>query len=158
MKITFRTIEIEKHYSLCLDYRRDTYLASFGTLNGFEAFLNGYKDKMLERLSNSRWFYEHIWCDDTIIGQLEYRSFSNEPECGYIHLIYIEPASRGKGYADLAQKYIQSTLTRAGCTQVVLSVSRDNTRALAHYRKWDWHFVGTNPKQTNTDFYKRHLT
>lgn len=158
MAVTFSYINIDKHFSTCLKYRQDAYHISFGTLDGFEHFLDGYKDRMRERMQSHQWFYKHIWQKSTIIGQLEFRSFSREAHCGYVHLMYIAPDYRGTGIADIAQQYITDTLREAGCKTAVLSVSRCNAHALAHYKKHDWQFMAPNPKHALTDFYRKDLT
>ena len=92
--------------------------------------------------------------DGQFAGQLEFRSFSPEPETGYVHLIYLQPNFRGSGLAPKVQDYIVSTLSKAGCVRAVLSVSRTNHRALTFYKRHGWEFVRKNPKHDETDFYQ----
>lgn len=88
------------------------------------------------------------------MGQLEFRSFSDEPETGYVQLIYLFPEYRGRGLAAQLQAYIRQQLLGAGCKWAILSVSRTNVRALNHYRRFGWVFLRPNPKHQETDFYR----
>ena len=91
------------------------------------------------------------------MGQLEFRCFSDEPETGYVQLIYLFPEYRGTGLAAELQAYIRQQLLGAGCKWAILSVSRTNLRALNHYRCSGWTFLRSNPKHEETDFYRLEL-
>ncbi|MGB7994899.1 MAG: GNAT family N-acetyltransferase, partial [Photobacterium halotolerans] len=98
-----------------------------------------------------------IWDNDQIIGQLEFKCFSDEAETGYIHLIYLIPEYRGSGVADTAQQFMADTLYQAGCQAMLLTVSRTNVRALRHYRRWGWQRVGEDGSLRGTDIYRREI-
>ncbi len=153
MNIEFKTIDIERDFEFCVQARKDAYVCSFHREEGFEAFILGYREKMAARMGLSEWRYIHIWNDDEIIGQLEFRSQTPEPEIGYVHLIYIVPTWRGTGLSDKIQHYIQSSLKHSGCHRAMLSVSRTNPRALRHYLRHGWSYQEPNPKHAETDFY-----
>ncbi|MCS0342394.1 GNAT family N-acetyltransferase [Vibrio diabolicus] len=153
MEIAFRQINIDD-FELCVAARKDAYFCSFGHYDGFDDFISGYRERVLDRLATSGWFYIHIFVDGQFAGQLEFRSFSPEPETGYVHLIYLQPNFRGSGLAPKVQDYIVSTLSKAGCVRAVLSVSRTNHRALTFYKRHGWEFVRKNLKHDETDFYQ----
>lgn len=132
-------------------------LLLFDTYVGFEDSVAGYRERMSDRLTASQWHYIHIWCDNRIIGQLEFRSFSETPGTGYVHLIYLIPSYRDLGVANIAEDFIAWTLTSQGCKQVILSVSRTNQRAVKHYMRHGWEFQKSNPKHQATDSYVRQL-
>lgn len=113
---------------------------------------------MSERLKLPEWFYIHVWLDNQIAGQLEFRSLSPEPNTGYVHLIYLKPEYRGLGIAKQLQDYIKTNLLNAGCDYAQLSVSRTNARAMKFYLRNGWSFVKPNPKHAETDFYQLDLT
>jgi len=115
MDIHFKSINIDTDFSYCVDFRRDSYFCSFGTYEGFDDSVIGYEDRMRKRMSQSDWFYYHIWSADEIIGQLEFKSFSDYLDTAYVHLIYIVPKFRGLGIADLAHAFIVKTLISNGC-------------------------------------------
>ncbi|MBA8783300.1 MULTISPECIES: N-acetyltransferase [Aeromonas] len=105
----------------------------------------------------AQWYYLHVWVGEQLVGQLEFRSFSDEPETGYVQLIYLFPEYRGTGLAAELQAYIRQQLLGAGCKWALLSVSRTNLRALNHYRRSGWTFLRSNPKHEETDFYRLEL-
>ncbi len=75
MEITFRQINMDDDFELCVASRKDAYFCSFGHYDGFEDFISGYRERVSERLSTSGWFYIHIFVDGEFAGQLEFRSF-----------------------------------------------------------------------------------
>lgn len=154
MELAFRQISIDDDFDLCVDARKDAYFCSFGHYDGFDDFISGYRKRIRERLVTPEWFYIHIFVAGLFVGQLEFRSFSPEPETGYVHLIYLKPSFRGLGLASKLQDYIVNVLSKAGCKRVVLSVSRTNTRALTFYKRHGWEFVCKNSSLAETDFYE----
>ena len=155
MQIDFREIDVSRHFQMCYAFRKDSYYCSFGTTEGYEASIGDYRARIIERMEADERFYYHIWHDDQIIGQLEFKPYSFKPRFGYIHLIYVVPEYRGAGIADQAQAFIESTLSELDCIGAILSVSRENTRALKHYSKWGWNFLKQNPNNPLTDYYER---
>ncbi|MEJ2766248.1 GNAT family N-acetyltransferase [Photobacterium sp. MCCC 1A19761] len=153
--IHFRPIDLSRDFQTCHDFRRDSYVCSFGTDDGYAQSVIGYQERMQQRLDQPGWFYIHLWQGEQIIGQLEFRAFSDVAGYGYVHLIYLIPACRGRGIADLAQTFIANTLKHQGCKGALLSVSRTNTRAVKHYQRWGWRYLKPNPKHATTDFYRR---
>ncbi|WP_434664550.1 GNAT family N-acetyltransferase [Aeromonas sp. NJAU223] len=157
MLVEFKEINLERDFELCLEARRDAYFCSFHTHDGFAEFISGYRDKIQQRQTQPGWFYSHIWADEKLVGQLEFRSFSDDAETGYVQLIYLFPDYRGTGLAAQLQAYIRHQLCIAGCRWAMLSVSRTNVRALNHYRRFGWAWLSPNPKHVQTDFYRLSL-
>ena len=153
MDLVFKDVDLEHDFSKCFNFRRDSYLCSFDSLNGFESSIHGYKERIKSRIKSSEWFYKHVWLNSEIIGQLEFRSFSDEPNLGYVHLIYLTKQYRGLGIAESLQEYIEIILSEKGCTGALLSVSCNNLRALRHYKKNGWVYYRKNKKHELTDFY-----
>ncbi|EIV8497664.1 GNAT family N-acetyltransferase [Vibrio vulnificus] len=157
MNVEFKVINLAQDYDFCVAARKDAYYCSFETFSGFDDFIAGYRERVQERQSGAGWFYIHIWLDGKLVGQLEFRSFSPEPETGYVHLVYLLPEVRGSGLSQQVQVYIESELARAGCNRAVLSVSRTNARALRFYKRNGWVYCRPNPKHDETDFYQLQL-
>ncbi len=155
LQITFKEIDVSRHFEACYAFRKDSYFCSFGTTEGYEASIGDYRARIIERMESGERFYYHIWHNDQIIGQLEFKPYSFKPGYGYVHLIYVVPAYRGAGVADKAQSFIQTELSTLNCRGAILSVSRENTRALRHYKKWNWQFLKKNSKNPLTDYYER---
>ncbi|PWR00735.1 GNAT family N-acetyltransferase [Leucothrix pacifica] len=137
MEIVFKQVNLKRHFNLCYEFRRDSHFCSFGTYEGYEESVIGYQEKIQQRLNNPSWHYLHIWHEQKIIGQLEFKSFSFLENTGYVHLIYVIPEFRGLGVADKAEMLIAEKLKNQGCVQSLLSVSRENERAVRHYRRFD---------------------
>jgi len=127
MDLIFEVINLDQHFDICYEFRRDSFICSFGTEVGYEESVVGYQAKIHERLNNSHWFYLHIWHDEKIIGQLEFKSFSFLERTGYIHLIYITPEFRGLGVADKAESVIVERLKELYCHSAVV-VGEQNQR------------------------------
>lgn len=157
MNLAFNRINLARDYEFCVAARRDAYVCSFHRDDGFDAFLAGYRERMTTRLTSREWHYLHVWRGGEIVGQLEFRTSSPEPDSGYVHLIYLTPQARGQGLAALLLQHVAHTMQQAGCRRAVLSVSRLNLRALRFYRRCGWHYLGPNPKHAETDFYEYRL-
>jgi len=106
MEIHFQPIDIDRHFDHCFHFRKDSYFCSFGSEIGFEASIEGYEAKIRSRLADKEWYYRHIWRGNEIIGQLEFKTFSQLANTGYLHLIYLADQYRGMGYADLAHNFL----------------------------------------------------
>ncbi|SBS36658.1 Acetyltransferase (GNAT) family protein [Marinomonas spartinae] len=158
MNIEYRFIDVETDYETCYEFRKDAYFCSFATYQGFETFIEGYKERLLERIHHPDWFYFHLWYGGRIIGQLEFRCFSTLKKTGYLHLIYLAAEYRGMGLAGELERFIAGRLMEKGCQYCLLSVSRSNQRTLIHYAKFGWHYDSPNPKHDTTDFYLRVLS
>ncbi|ASP40890.1 N-acetyltransferase [Bacterioplanes sanyensis] len=154
MSIEFKPVNLAADYDFCYAARKDAYYSSFHTDVGFDDFIQGYRERIQARQAQQGWFYIHVWQHQRIVGQLEFRSFSPEPDTGYVHLIYLMPDVRGTGVSRQLQTYIELELIRAGCRRAVLSVSRTNARALTFYQRHGWVFYRANPKHEETDFYQ----
>lgn len=159
MDMIFKPVDVLSDINRCIEARRDAYFCSFGTYDGVEQLLDGYDLRVIKRSAQVGWYYVHVWIEGRFVGQLEFRHFSPEPEpnTGYVHLIYLTPDFRGQGLAKYLQQYIRQTLSSAGCTRAVLSVSRDNTPALRFYQRQGWQYLRPNPKHPSTDFYCCHF-
>ena len=157
--LLFKPVDVERDLNRCIKARRDAYFCSFGTYEGVEQLLDGYTERVIERSTQDEWYYVHVWMDGGFAGQLEFRCFSPEPEphTGYVHLIYLCPEYRGQGLAKYLQHYIKQTLLEAECSRAVLSVSRDNVRALRFYQRHGWQYLRPNLKHSSTDFYCCHF-
>ena len=108
MKGQLKNIDLSQHFDVCFQARKDAYLCSFHSLEGFDTFIEGYRDKLLRRLEEPHWFLQHLWLNDRIVGQIEFRSRTSEPEAGCLHLMYLTPDYRGMGLATQLQDYLKS--------------------------------------------------
>jgi ribosomal protein S18 acetylase RimI-like enzyme len=76
-----------------------------------------------------------IWRDDKIIGQLELGESKSSGDAGYIHLYYLVPECRGKGFSEALDIFAMNYLRSLGFKKARLSVSPTNFRAFQFYKK-----------------------
>lgn len=164
MPLFFKPIDVDHHGHSCIEFRRDSYFCSFGHYQGVEESLQGYTDRILTRQQDERWHFWHVWSGDSdetslkLVGQLDFRTFSDYPETGYVHLMYVTPDQRGSQVAAKMQAFLKSQLKNSGCRYAILSVAQHNQRAIAHYQKQGWQCWKANPKHVEPfDFYRCEL-
>jgi RimJ/RimL family protein N-acetyltransferase len=139
--LRFLPIDLNSHSELCLQFRADSFMESFGTTNPFyeDDGLGGEKYlAWLKTRPNARYSVFHVWLDLQIIGQLELGERNPADDFGYVHLYYLAPEWRGKGYSELLDTFAMNYIKTLGYQKVRLSVSPTNLRALGFYKKQGW--------------------
>ncbi|WP_226582778.1 GNAT family N-acetyltransferase [Halobacillus litoralis] len=132
--ITFRTIDLEKDRKNLIEFRKDAFMVSFGNLVGFHE--RKYETYVKEKI---RKFPEGFVLAEEgreVIGQLELsvQMFKNR-RIGYVHLFYLTPKSRGKGYSKALQSYAMQFFHAHQINEYHLRVAPGNGRALRFYEK-----------------------
>jgi ribosomal protein S18 acetylase RimI-like enzyme len=144
-EIRFLPIDLEAHADLCIQFRVDTYVCSFGDAERFwqEGGENGerYLEFLRQRLAVFPQGCVHAWRGDEIIGQLEMRP-PDEKRPGYVNLFYLVPQARGTEAGQALQTYVEETFRGLGVERLQLSVSPTNGRALSYYKKHGWIDLG----------------
>ena len=147
MRLVFKPIDLDAHASVCVAFRRDSFICSFGQ-DGFfqEEGLNAVHYIEWLRLRTARFpdGHVHIWRGDKIVGQMEMQILE-EPRRGYVNLFYLVKEMRGAGVSSQLQDYAMDFMRRHGVQIAQLSVSPTNARALAFYRKHGWRDLGLRP-------------
>jgi ribosomal protein S18 acetylase RimI-like enzyme len=145
--LVFKPIDLNLHAPVCVAFRRDSFICSFG-VDGFfkEAGPDGihYIERLRIRTAKFRDGYVHAWHGDRIVGQMEMQIL-DEPRRGYINLFYLIEEMRGTGLSSELQDYAMGFMRRHGVQTAQLSVSPTNTRALAFYHKHGWRNLGLRP-------------
>lgn len=158
MDIQYKKIDLNNNFSRALTFRLDSFVCSFDSDEEFwkEAGEQGciYRNKLEQRKDDEAWCYYHVWHAGRIIGQLEFRSFSDWDKLGYVHLFYLIPEYRGIGVFDQLHRFVEDQLIMAGCSGAVLTASKTNLPALKAYDRHGWYWMGPNPKHAMTDFYR----
>lgn len=135
----------------CVRFRRDMYLASFGTHAGLEEEMGEgnetYLADLRAKLAQIPEGNAHLWLGDTIVGQLEMRLVEEEPQIGYVSLLYVAPEFRSQGLGRRLHEHAAQVCRRRGKRAMRLSVSLGNEPAIAFYRKLGWEAVGTRPNK-----------
>lgn len=148
--VQFLPIDFDKHSATCIQFREDSFEASFGDTDKFHEsdglgatrYLNWLREKSkLDPLA-----CVHIWHENKIIGQIEMGPLKADPRVLNVNLFYLDSSSRGKGFGDLLQSYIEAYMLKKGFIKAQLTVSHTNARAIAYYVKHGWKMIGPHPK------------
>jgi RimJ/RimL family protein N-acetyltransferase len=147
--LSFQPIDLSLTTDLCIRFREDSFVSSFGDASKFYQADGKGAEKYIEwlrgKISNDPSCAVHVWLDSTIIGQMELGVFNSDPTVGYVYLYYLIPDSRGLGYSSYLDQYTSSYFLRLGLTKCRLSVSPTNTSALRFYEKNGWLDLGPRP-------------
>ena len=147
--LEFLPIDLDTHADICLRFREDSYVCSFGTGERFWAESGpggkNYLARLRERVETLPGSCVHVWEDGEIIGQMEMRLDRDDPLAGYVNLFYLIPELRGTGIAAELDRYAEEFFRRLGVRRARLSVTSSNTRALQYYRKHGWKSAGRHP-------------
>src|SRR5689334_3874442 len=97
--IEFRPIDLARDLELCVEFRRDSYRASFADSEEWKKYWNEteYRSRIFEHSKKFPDGLFHFLVDSKIVGQLEFAYFDDS---GHINLYYLHPDHRGKGYGD----------------------------------------------------------
>jgi ribosomal protein S18 acetylase RimI-like enzyme len=146
--VRFATIDLERHADLCVAFRRDSFVVSFGDdqrfleQNGKDGSL--YIDWLEQRVASYPAGHVHLWRGSEIVGQIE--MVVRPDGTGYVNLLYLAAPARGRGLGDVLHDYATRLFAREGITVAHLSVSPSNARALRYYEKHGWQDLGPSPR------------
>jgi ribosomal protein S18 acetylase RimI-like enzyme len=131
--LKFRTIDIEKDKDMIIKFRKDSYVVSFGSEEGFGdeiAYISRIKERV-NKFPNGQVIIEK---DNLPIGQMELqiRDFDGM-EIGYVNLFYLIPEYRGKGLGKDLIRYAEDFFRKSNVTEYHLRVSPTNERAIRLY-------------------------
>jgi RimJ/RimL family protein N-acetyltransferase len=152
--LQFAPIDLGQHAALCVEFRIDSYVCSFGSADKFyvdhggeQQYLDWLRHTMLELPGSC----VHLWAGRRIVGQLELgRSHggpeNSGPEIAQVNLYYLVPEVRSTGVSDCLDNYVGHFCARLGLRQAQLNVSPSNHRAIRHYEKHAWKNRGSDPR------------
>jgi ribosomal protein S18 acetylase RimI-like enzyme len=144
-------MDLARHAADCIAFRRDAYLASFGSPEGIDDEMGADNARYLEslrvRIAQVPQGNAHLWHGERIVGQTEMRFVDDEPGVGYVNLFYVVPEFRGRGLGRMLHEHAVSVFARLGRRTLRLSVSMHNAAAIAFYKKLGWVAVGTRPNR-----------
>jgi ribosomal protein S18 acetylase RimI-like enzyme len=147
--LAFAPIDLARHAPLCVSFRRDMYVASFGTEAGLEEEMGPegvlYLAQLTRRLEQLPEGNAHLWRHGEIAGQAEMSLLEEEPGVGYVHLFYVAPAHRGQGLGRLLHQHAAAVFTQRGMRAMRLSVGARNERAIGFYQALGWRRAGDRP-------------
>ncbi|MGZ5659956.1 MAG: GNAT family N-acetyltransferase [Usitatibacter sp.] len=153
-------IELPRDAATCVAFRRDSYLASFGSLDGIEAEMGAdgalYLEKLRRRMAEVPEGNSHVWHEDRIVGQTEMRH-AQEEGVGYVNLFYLVPEWRHRGVGRMLHDHAVRVFEARGMRAIRLSVSHRNADAEAFYRRLGWKRIGTRPNKETMDILELRL-
>lgn len=157
--LRFRPIEIEQTKELCIRFRADSFVCSFGSDERFYEE-DGCGDKryihwLKQRVSDIPGSCVHVFKDARIIGQVEMRRWKEDPNIGYVNLFYLIPECRGQGLGAQLDEYTASFFQRLSCKSAILSVSPMNIDAMNFYMKRGWVDIGSREDAPEVHYLKK---
>jgi ribosomal protein S18 acetylase RimI-like enzyme len=141
-------IDLARDVDTCIAFRRDMYLASFGTADYLEDEMGSgnetYLSQLRERVAQMPEGNMHLWAGDRIVGQTEMR-LDEEPGVGYVSLFYLAPEFRGQGLGRMLHEHAVKVSRGRGLGRMRLSVATRNTAAIEFYKGLGWVDAGPRP-------------
>ncbi len=144
-----KPIDFQSHSDLCVGFRTDSFVCSFGTAQAFlgsdnqggDRYVRWLQGKSQERPGSCA----HLWHGSRIIGQMELGIIHDSSPCGYVYLIYLIPECRQRGLGTQLLQGAESLFRTWGASRARLRVSPTNTPAIALYKKNGWYQTGAEP-------------
>ncbi len=142
MQVRIAPVDIERDGDLCAKFRRDAFVCSFGNAEEFDhaggaaAYLGWLRARAAEFPEG----IAHVWAEDEIVGQLEFR-INRDRRDAYVHLFYLIPRARGGDVGGSLHRYMVDVLRRTGISIAKLAVH--------YYRKHGWIDRGAAPDRAD---------
>lgn len=154
--IEFRTINPDHDMETCIEFREDSFRASFPHAEEWKQYWHpeDYRIWLQHFIEEFPIGALHIWGGDEIIGQLEFKRID---ENGHVYLYYLRPDMRGKGFGEIAHRHVVATLIAQGCKTATLRVGPDNARAIGFYKKLGWVDLGQDQDHSHVRKYLYYL-
>ncbi|MBT2664176.1 GNAT family N-acetyltransferase [Bacillus sp. ISL-4] len=118
----FRTIDTDKDKDIIIKFRKDSYVVSFGSEDGF-GDENTYLQRMKERVRKFPDGQVIIEKEQEPIGQMELQIREYEgTEIGYVNLFYLIPDYRSKGLGKELVHYAENFFRQFNVSEYHLRV------------------------------------
>ena len=160
--LQFRPIDVEKTKELCVRFRADAFVCSFGSANRFfEADSNGaerYIQWLKKHILDIPGSCVHVFESNKIIGQIEMGRWKKDASVGYVNLFYLIPEYRGQGLGAQLDEYADSFFQSLSCKSALLSVSPKNVGAMNFYAKYGWVDIGARVDVPDLHYLKKLYT
>jgi RimJ/RimL family protein N-acetyltransferase len=133
--LIFEEIDVVKHREVIIQFRRDSFVASFGSDKDFgddDKHINWVIRKQ-KKLPNR---FVLVKYREEYIGQIELTAMDFEDRTiGFVNLYYLVPVFRGKGLGKELHHYALAFFRDLGLSEFHLRVSLTNDKALRFYQK-----------------------
>ena len=134
MQLEFQTIDLNAHGAQAAKFREDSYVASFGSAQGFQKMgTPAYLEWLKHRIEAYPGGHVHVWHGRDLVGQIEARPHKQKADLAYVNLYYVAPKFRRMGIGRALDAYATEHFRDLGRTRVQLSVSPTNTAAWSFY-------------------------
>lgn len=156
--LRFKPIEIEQAKELCIRFRADSFVCSFGSDERFyeeECGAERYIHWLKQRIADIPGSCVHVFKDARIIGQVEMMRWKEDPNIGYVNLFYLIPDFRGQGFGAQLDEYAASFFQHLSCKSALLSVSPMNIGATNFYTKRGWVDIGPRRDAPEVHYLKK---
>jgi ribosomal protein S18 acetylase RimI-like enzyme len=144
--LEFKPINLEQHQDLCVRFRADSFVCSFGSADRFYeedgSGAAGYLQWLRQRIAEIPNSCVHVWQGEQIIGQIEMRRWKHNLSVGYVNLFYLIPEFRGQGLGQQLDQHAADFFKQLGCQSARLSASPTNLAAMRFYLKQGWIDLG----------------
>jgi ribosomal protein S18 acetylase RimI-like enzyme len=144
-------IDLARHADLCVAFRREMYVASFGTAEGLEEEMGPgdalYLEGLRERIAQVPEGNVHLLRGERIVAQAELKLLDEDAGIGYVSLFHVAADCRGEGLGRALHEHAVDVFRRRGLKAMRLSVSISNPAAMAFYRRLGWQAIGTRPNR-----------
>ena len=131
----------EELYEHCYS---STWLCSHGNLKGYTPGLYLNTAQMHARFAPE--MVMAIYVNDEFAGIIDLDPYhGSDIGCGWISLLYVEPAFRGHRLGIQLIGHAVSVFRRAGRRTLRLSVSSENPSAIGFYERYGFHIIDTVP-------------
>jgi ribosomal protein S18 acetylase RimI-like enzyme len=159
--LSVKPIQLDIHKNVCISFREDSFIVSFGDAKKFYEDDNSGAEKYIEwlknKISQDPSTVVHIWQDNLIIGQMELGLLNNDPTCGYVNLYYLIPSKRGQGIGSFLDNYATESFRNKQLQKARLSVSPQNKPAIDFYKKMGWKDLGPRQDAPEVHFMEKIL-
>ena len=146
LSLSIKPIQLDLHQDICVSFREDAFIASFGDSKRFHEDDRKGKERYIDWLkgksSQDPYSVVHVWRADKIIGQIEMGKHRGDPSCGYINLYYLIPSERGQGLGKFLDDHAMAYFKSQQLLRARLSVAHHNDQAIAFYEKMQWRNLG----------------
>lgn len=130
----FRAINILKDKDTIIEFRKDTYLISFGSLEGFDEV--SYIERITERVNSFPDGQLIIEDSGKAIGQIGLVTQNyKDRDIGYVNLYYIIKEYRNKGIGQKLISFTENYFKGLNLYEYHLRVSAQNEDAIRFYTK-----------------------
>ncbi len=140
--ISFAPIDLGNHRHEIVEFRKDSFVVSFGDAEKLigedKKGIVRYLETLTQRSQSLPGSCVSVFHGEELIGQIELRFSRLDSNAGYVNLFYLKPSYRGKRGGKYLDKYAEDFFCKHGKYWALLNVSATNESAIRFYQKNNW--------------------